>query len=825
MQALLQRVCQLSEQLERLEQRSGGGSNGLEPRRSTFTPSSDAEAIVGPNSRRSMVWEQANRELEEHEQPKPAALGSGKLALGRNSGIGACKWSSAARRASHLNRMSRSSTVAPDDETGGDNGCSSTSGGGGAPLRTDDDGSGGGGGGDDDDDASAAARAWRNSIQRERSRVARGTAWASGIAARISGRFQAGPAGDGDDDGHDAKEDAMDYFSLTNASLWHLHIPKGMIHPFGRWRRAWEAALAALVLYSTLNAPLTIAFDIDDPPAHVAADFGVTLFFLCDILTNFATGYADQGKVVVMERSKVVRRYVRGWLWLDLLAALPPLVAQLLLAAGGAAGLKVVRLLEMVRLSHGPRVRVFDALWSSAGFRLLYLLLFYLVVLHCIACAYWALATLRRDSRYDAGGALCGGAGGAAFVWGVCDETRDADLSERYSYALNWALNTLIGNPPAAHGILEQLTSALITCIGLLVEAAIIGETASLLLNLDQNTAERREQMSRINDHLRYHRIPPKLGHKVRRYYDYYYACGRNRDDDQLFAALPTQLRLQLALCQKKPLILKVRMFNNLPAPCTVAIVSALTPRIALDGEYVLVQGRPADAMFFIRRGVVQVSRFVHFVEKAIVQLSDGAHFGEMGLIEDHGTCTANVVAIVACDLQQLSRVSFSALLAQFKEFREAVARVSHERRASLLTASANKTDKPLRSPSPSKANAAPAAQGADAAKSARGANSPSSRTRAASLWRQCSSKAALARTPTPGGAAAQGEWTSEAPRSARGGRLDRLGSIAKRRSSLGTKANAEKCRMEDMLEAQSRPSAVLRARDLAEQSSSRSTS
>ena len=86
----------------------------------------------------------------------------------------------------------------------------------------------------------------------------------------------------------------------------------------------------------------------------------------------------------------------------------------------------------------------------------------------------------------------------------------------------------------------------------------------------------------------------------------------RNRDDDQLFAALPTQLRLQLALCQKKPLILNVKMFNNLSAPCTVAIVSALTPRIALDGEYVLVQGRPADAMFFIRRGVVQVSRFVN---------------------------------------------------------------------------------------------------------------------------------------------------------------------------------------------------------------------
>ena len=87
--------------------------------------------------------------------------------------------------------------------------------------------------------------------------------------------------------------------------------------------------------------------------------------------------------------------------------------------------------------------------------------------------------------------------------------------------------------------------------------------------------------------------------------------------------------------------------------------------------------------MFFINRGLVQVSRFINFVETGIRQLGDGGHFGEIALLAPDRRRTANVCTLTFCDLQILKRRQFEALQRQFSDFRRTVKRLSDERRAS----------------------------------------------------------------------------------------------------------------------------------------------
>merc|ERR1740130_620198 len=105
-------------------------------------------------------------------------------------------------------------------------------------------------------------------------------------------------------------------------------------------------------------------------------------------------------------------------------------------------------------------------------------------------------------------------------------------------------------------------------------------------------------------------------------------------------------------MIKKKPLLESVEIFRNITPDCTVAIVNALEPSVVLAREYVIIQGQRGDQMFFINRGLVQVTRFVSYEELPLCQLGDGCHFGEIALLRADGKRTANVLTLKNCELQ-----------------------------------------------------------------------------------------------------------------------------------------------------------------------------
>ena len=481
------------------------------------------------------------------------------------------------------------------------------------------------------------------------------------------------------------REEHEDYTTQTNASLFQEEIEHhGMLHPESRFRVGWDLLMLMLLIYVAVLVPLATFFSIGHSSAHIMWDGFVDLAFLVDMVLNFRTGYIDKAKVLVLDRAKVRRRYLRGWFAFDVLSSLPTgflvLIDRDSFERFGA--LKLVRLLKLGRLSRANRIKLIRDLTYSGAIRpgvvrMTKLMVVYFFVTHMVACVYWGVAKQDTvecdDDQLDTNGNT---------PWRACAHlAEDNGWTLQYSLSFYWALVVMSGNDMATPTRQsEALFTSLITLIGMLVNSVVIGSCASLLANMDQQAVVKQQQFDAINENLAYHRVSRELAKRVRSYYDYLFACGHHTNEEQLFRELPEKLRLQLSVNKKKPLMKGVDIFQNLSAQCTVAIVDALTPVIMLPREYVMVQGQVGNEMFFVNRGVLQVTQFQNYREQPIRQIRDSSHFGEIALLNADRRRTANVLTLTFCDLQMLSRAAFERIQRKHDEFKQQVRAYAEKR-------------------------------------------------------------------------------------------------------------------------------------------------
>ncbi len=120
--------------------------------------------------------------------------------------------------------------------------------------------------------------------------------------------------------------------------------------------------------------------------------------------------------------------------------------------------------------------------------------------------------------------------------------------------------------------------------------------------------------------------------------------------------------------------VANVPLFASLDATRIASITRLLKTQILPPRQVVVRYGEPADAMFFIMSGEVEVD-----VTPQPVRLGKGQYFGEIGLIKDT-VRTATVATITECQLLSLEVSDFRQLMAQNPDLRTAIERVADER-------------------------------------------------------------------------------------------------------------------------------------------------
>lgn len=126
-------------------------------------------------------------------------------------------------------------------------------------------------------------------------------------------------------------------------------------------------------------------------------------------------------------------------------------------------------------------------------------------------------------------------------------------------------------------------------------------------------------------------------------------------------------------------LVAAVPFFSRLPAVVIAELAEKLEPIVASRGEFVIVQGEHADAMYFLVEGEVDV-----VVDGTRIQrLHVGDFFGEIALLEDV-TRTASVTAGTFCRLLRLRRDEFKRVIHAHPELKDLAVKTARARRGAV---------------------------------------------------------------------------------------------------------------------------------------------
>jgi CRP-like cAMP-binding protein len=130
-------------------------------------------------------------------------------------------------------------------------------------------------------------------------------------------------------------------------------------------------------------------------------------------------------------------------------------------------------------------------------------------------------------------------------------------------------------------------------------------------------------------------------------------------------------------------LLAKCDLLRHLPAEAIEQILAKVRKHSVGAGEVVFRAGDPADALYIVARGSVEVvadsPSDIGGIGAAIAELGPGAAFGEMGLLSG-GARTATIRSVAGAELLEIGREDFNALIEADPIMARAVQRLSHER-------------------------------------------------------------------------------------------------------------------------------------------------
>jgi len=127
--------------------------------------------------------------------------------------------------------------------------------------------------------------------------------------------------------------------------------------------------------------------------------------------------------------------------------------------------------------------------------------------------------------------------------------------------------------------------------------------------------------------------------------------------------------------------VAKVPLFAGLDA-ARIAEIARLLKREIVPAKYAVVRrGEPADAMFFIMEGEVEVD-----IQPHPRRMGRGEYFGEIALLADT-VRTATVTAVTECQLLVLDVADFRRLLDAHPDLKASVTRVASQRLAATTAA------------------------------------------------------------------------------------------------------------------------------------------
>lgn len=195
------------------------------------------------------------------------------------------------------------------------------------------------------------------------------------------------------------------YLNATGSSEIKSKLSPYLFRPDESRKVIWDIWIASLIMFSIIDIPLRIGFQIPSDSGAEIFDYILDGFFFVDILANFNTIIIENNDKMIINRNIIAFRYLKFWFWLDLISTMPfDNIVESVLNQNAGNALTAVRLIRIVRLVRLLKlVRVFRLRNISehmeklqihpAILNVLKLLFQVFLIAHIVSCFWYFLTT------------------------------------------------------------------------------------------------------------------------------------------------------------------------------------------------------------------------------------------------------------------------------------------------------------------------------------------------------------------------------------------------------------------------------------------------
>jgi len=164
--------------------------------------------------------------------------------------------------------------------------------------------------------------------------------------------------------------------------------------------------------------------------------------------------------------------------------------------------------------------------------------------------------------------------------------------------------------------------------------------------------------MNDLSSYLRQHDYPRRLTRKIKAYFSHFYENTSTFDDVQMLHQLPYTLHTEAAAFLVKKLSRQFVVFSNIDNQVIALILKVLKP-MTCQAEAIVKIGQPANTMFLIQKGVVNLTSRTGEVH---AQFRSGHSFMEYSAFRMIPTHLFNAVAVGPCELHGIHAGDVAAL-------------------------------------------------------------------------------------------------------------------------------------------------------------------
>jgi hypothetical protein len=285
-------------------------------------------------------------------------------------------------------------------------------------------------------------------------------------------------------------------------------------------------------------------------------------FWSLDMISSIFTGYYDNGKLV-MDQKKIIKKYLRGWFWLDCMVVLPDWGMKIMGSVVNIAGLgrilrvarvmRVLRLLRLLKLKKLFNI-VYDLIDSEVMFivvNLIKLLTLILIMNHFVACMWYLVGRLTKEQNAPKNWLQDRG---LTPVWGTT-------LIWKYLTSLHWSITqfTPASMDVSATNSSERLFSIVILFWALVALSSIIGSVSASMTALRNMSSDENKQFWILRRYLKQKGISRALQQRIIKYSEFQHEKSSKAvlpGTVKLLGSLSEQFQIQLAHEMNSPFML-----------------------------------------------------------------------------------------------------------------------------------------------------------------------------------------------------------------------------------------------------------------------------